>query len=200
MYLIFLNTRLCVNVALVMKYILREAYNNWVRYLKKKKYSVFLIFQCCSQFMCVKLHSVSKWGIIALTDSIAVNGTHLLLHRHFSALCKSKGGKIRKDTKKHWQMRKMILSDINMPLNHITEELEYKRTYALPLPSLLVFLLHFHFHPESPSLQPHLSSLHSFSLSMCLSRLSCQHPIMECFPEDLTLLCTKDDSHLHALC
>lgn len=46
-----------------------------------RKYSVFLAFKSCFQFMCVKLPSVSKWGGIALTDSVAVNGPHLLLHR-----------------------------------------------------------------------------------------------------------------------
>lgn len=40
--------------------------------------------------MCVKLPSVSKWGRIVLTDGAAVYGTHLLLHRRYSALCKSK--------------------------------------------------------------------------------------------------------------
>lgn len=40
--------------------------------------------------MCVKLPSVSKWGGIVLTDGVAVYGTRLLLHRRYSALCKSK--------------------------------------------------------------------------------------------------------------
>lgn len=48
----------------------------------------------------------------------------------YSALCKSKTMKEVKSggRQKHWQMRRMILSDINMPLNHITEGLEYKHT------------------------------------------------------------------------
>lgn len=51
----------------------------------------------------------------------------------YSALCKSKTMKEVKsgERQKHWQMRRMILSDINMRLNHITEGLEYKHTYAV---------------------------------------------------------------------
>lgn len=90
-------------------------------------------------------------------------------------------------------MRKMILGDTNMSLNHITERLEYKHTCALwlPPPSLLFFPLpSFIFHPDSTSLASLVLSLRFIlypSLAMCLSRLPCSHPIMECFPEDLTL-------------
>ncbi len=51
----------------------------------------------------------------------------------YSALCKSQTMKEVKSGKrqKHWQMRRMIPSDINMPQNHITEGLEYKHTYTV---------------------------------------------------------------------
>lgn len=88
-------------------------------------------------------------------------------------------------------MRKMILGDNNMSLNHITERLEYKHTCALWLPplSLLFFSLpSFIFHPDSTSLASLVLSLRFIlypSLAMCLSRLPCSHPIMECFPEEI---------------
>lgn len=97
-----------------------------------RKYSVFLAFKSCLQFMCVKLPSVSKWGGIALTDSVAVNGPHLLLHRRTVHYANQKlWRRWNQERQKRWQMRRMILCDINMLLNHITGGLEYKHTYAV---------------------------------------------------------------------
>lgn len=89
-------------------------------------------------------------------------------------------------------MRKMILGDINMPLNHICEQLEFKHTYALWLPLLtLPCFLPFILHPDSTTPSNLACPLSAFfflsSFSSRISRLSCSHPIMECFPEDLTL-------------
>lgn len=118
-----------------------------------RKYSVFLAFKSCFQFMCVKLPSVSKWGGIALTDSVAVNGPHLLLHRRTVHYANQKlWRRWNQERQKRWQMRRMILCDINMLLNHITGGLEYKHTYAvrsLGWITALYFFPSFHFPPLS---------------------------------------------------
>lgn len=75
---------------------------------KEKNTASFLASRRCSQFMCVKLPSVSKWGRIALTDAVAVYGTRLLPHRRYSALCKSKTIKEVKSVKRQ---KKQTLTD-----------------------------------------------------------------------------------------
>lgn len=93
-----------------------------------------------------------------------------------------------------WQMRRMILIDINMPLNHIIEGRKYRHMYvvwSLTVTTLLCFT----FHPTTlspPSLTWPLCSFHLsfyslvpiFLLPSCLSHC---HPIIQCFPQDLTL-------------
>lgn len=54
-----------------------------------RKYSVFLAFKSCFQFMCVKLPSVSKWGGIALTDCSS-EWASFIATQAYSTLCKSK--------------------------------------------------------------------------------------------------------------
>lgn len=82
--------------------------------------------------MCVKLPSVSKWGRIVLTDVAALNGTHLLLHRHYimqiTTMKEVKSGERQKGSDR-WEM--WFSPTPICCLNHITEGLEHKPTYAL---------------------------------------------------------------------
>lgn len=178
---------------------------------KEKKHCVFLAFQGCSQFMCVKLPSVSKWGRIALTDGVAVNGIHLLLHRRTVHYANQKTMKEVKsgERQKHWQMRRMILSDINMRLNHITEGLEYKHTYAvssLAAAAISTFLSPLFYLPTLFSLPiaclgPSLLFSSILSLVALLLVLPpFNHTVLSRGFDTLRLLCAKDDSHLRSLC
>lgn len=82
--------------------------------------------------MCVKLPSVSRWGRIVLTDVAALNGTHLLLHRHYimqnTTIKEVKSGERQKGTDR-WEM--WFSPTPICRINHITAGLEHKRTYAL---------------------------------------------------------------------
>lgn len=120
-----------------------------------------------------------------------------------------KGGEISKK-KKIDRWGKIILCDINMPLNCICEQLEFKHTYAfwLPLFSLPWFL------PSSLSsstlIQPppatslvlslHFSSaLPSLAASLVVL-LASNHVVLSRGFDTRRLLCTNDDSHPRSLC
>lgn len=126
---------------------------------------------------CADRRCISEWDSFIATQA-------------YSTLCKSKTMKEVKsgERQKHWQMRRMILSDISLPLNHITEGLEYKHTYAvrsLAVTALSSFSPLFH-------LPLYSVSLASLGLSLLFSPLSCLshcHPLIQCFPGDLTLWC-----------
>lgn len=122
----------------------------------------------------------------------------------YSALCKSKTMKEVKsgERQKRWQMRRMILGDINMPLNHITEGLSYKRTYT----SLACNALFSSSSVSSSLIQPYVVSLCCFLFSspaLCLllppSRFLA-HTVLSWGFDTPRLLCAKDDSHLRSLC
>lgn len=92
-----------------------------------------LAFERVSQIMCVKLPSVSKWERVVLTDGASVNKSHLLLHRrtvHYANQQLWRGWNQEGD-KKPWQMKRMILSDINVALNHIREGFKFQHIYLL---------------------------------------------------------------------
>lgn len=124
----------------------------------------------------------------------------------YSTLCKSKTMKEVKsgERQKHWQMRRMILSDINMPLNHVTEGLEYKHTYAVRSLAATASSFSFLFHLQSPS--PDLASLCTFPLSFSSlvphlpTLLPSNHTVLSRGFDTLRLLCAKDDSHPPSLC
>lgn len=82
--------------------------------------------------MRVKLPSVSKWWRIVLTDDAALNGTRLLLHRHYimqiTTMKEVKSGERQKVTDR-WEM--WFSPTPICRINHITEGLEHKRTHAL---------------------------------------------------------------------
>lgn len=118
----------------------------------------------------------------------------------YSTLCKSKTMKEVKSGERQirWQMRRMILSDINMPLNHITEGLEYKHTYAVR--SLAVNALFFFiFHPYSVSLAWLGLSL-LFSSFLAQPFLSQSYSAFQRIWHSKVIVCEKDDSHLRSLC
>lgn len=131
----------------------------------------------------------------------------------YSTLCKSKTMKEVKsgERQKHWQMRRMILGDINMPLNHITEGLEYKHTFAVrffavtalssvssssPLysasPAWLGLSLLFPSIPIWPCA--------SLAPSVSLVSLPSNRAVLSRGFDTLMLLCAKDDSHLCSRC
>lgn len=129
----------------------------------------------------------------------------------YSALCKSKTMKEVKsgERQKHWQMRRMILSDINMRLNHITEGLEYKHTYAvssLAAAAISTFLSPLFYLPTLFSLPiawlgPSLLFSSILSLVALLLVLPpFNHTVLSRGFDTLRLLCAKDDSHLRSLC
>lgn len=129
---------------------------------------------------CADRRCISEWDSFIATQA-------------YSTLCKSKTMKRwnQEADKKHWQMKRVILSDINMALNHITGGLEYKHTYTPLSLSLLFSCVSSSTPPFTlPCLTWPLSAL--FSILLYNPSRSCSLAAiqsLQCFPEDLTLWC-----------
>lgn len=112
---------------------------------------------------------------------------------------------LRRQKKKTWQMWEMILGDISVPLNHITEGIGVQAcTWSLAAPLVLVFLLRLNLSSltcplfSPPSLPSTLPLAEHLYLPVALVLLASNHGVLSGGFDTARLLCTKDDSHLRS--